>query len=72
MAGARTIARPWSSGTTFFAAPRRAGLREGFPRPRDEVRGSFYAIPVERRLRHPGVVALAEAARDERSGRGRA
>jgi len=30
----------------------------------DDVRESFYAITVERRLRHPGVVALAEAARD--------
>ncbi len=29
-----------------------------------EVRESFYAITVERRLRHPAVVALAEAARD--------
>ncbi|HVI93743.1 MAG TPA: transcriptional activator NhaR [Anaeromyxobacter sp.] len=30
----------------------------------DDVRESFYAITVERRLRHPAVVALAEAARD--------
>jgi LysR family transcriptional activator of nhaA len=30
----------------------------------DEVRESFYAITVERRLRHPAVVTLAEAARD--------
>src|SRR5512141_353571 len=30
----------------------------------DEAREAFYAISVERRLRHPGVVALAEAARD--------
>ncbi len=29
----------------------------------DEVRAAFYAITVERRLRHPSVVALAEAAR---------
>jgi LysR family transcriptional activator of nhaA len=31
----------------------------------DEARESFYAITVERRLRHPAVVAVAEAARDE-------
>src|SRR5512133_2765795 len=30
----------------------------------EDVRESFYAITVERRLRHPAVVALAEAARD--------
>jgi LysR family transcriptional activator of nhaA len=30
----------------------------------DEVKESFYAITVERRLRHPAVVTLAEAARD--------
>jgi LysR family transcriptional activator of nhaA len=30
----------------------------------EEARESFYAITVERRLRHPGVVALADAARD--------
>jgi LysR family transcriptional activator of nhaA len=30
----------------------------------EEAREDFYAITVERRLRHPGVVALAEAARD--------
>jgi LysR family transcriptional regulator, transcriptional activator of nhaA len=30
----------------------------------DEVRETFYAITVERRLRHPAVVAVAEAARD--------
>jgi LysR family transcriptional activator of nhaA len=30
----------------------------------EEARESFYAITVERRLRHPGVAALAEAARD--------
>jgi LysR family transcriptional regulator, transcriptional activator of nhaA len=30
-----------------------------------EVRQSFYAIAVERRLRHPAVVAVAETARDE-------
>lgn len=126
-------------GTTFFAAPRHAGLRRGFPRSlggapvllpsegtalrrsleawfdatgvrpsitgefddsalmkafgarglgvfpapsvlEEEIRGqygvvpigraeeareSFYAITVERRLRHPAVAAVAEAARDE-------
>ncbi len=31
----------------------------------DGAREAFYAITVERRLRHPAVVALAEAARDE-------
>jgi LysR family transcriptional activator of nhaA len=30
-----------------------------------EVRESFYAVTVERRLRHPAVVAVAETARDE-------
>jgi LysR family transcriptional activator of nhaA len=30
----------------------------------EDAREAFYAITVERRLRHPGVVALAEAARD--------
>jgi LysR family transcriptional activator of nhaA len=29
----------------------------------DEVRERFYAISVERRLRHPAVAAIAEAAR---------
>ncbi len=31
----------------------------------DEVREAYHAITVERRLRHPAVVALVEAARDE-------
>jgi LysR family transcriptional activator of nhaA len=31
----------------------------------DELRESYYAITVDRRLRHPAVVAVAEAARDE-------
>jgi LysR family transcriptional activator of nhaA len=30
----------------------------------DAVREAFYAITVERRLRHPAVVAVAETARD--------
>ncbi len=34
----------------------------------DEVRERYYAISVERRLRHPAVVAIAESARD-RAGR---
>jgi LysR family transcriptional activator of nhaA len=129
-------------GTTFFAAPRHAGLRKGFPRSLagapallpsggtalrralegwfettgihptvagefddsalmkafgarglgvfpaptvlendiraqfgvapigrlDDVREAFYAITVERRLRHPAVASLAEAARDELFG----
>ena len=29
----------------------------------DEVRESFYAIAVERKLKHPAIVALSEAAR---------
>ena len=37
----------------------------------EDVREVFYAITVERRLRHPAVVALAEAARDELFGRAR-
>jgi len=31
----------------------------------DEIREQFYAISVERRLRHPAVVAIAEAAREQ-------
>ena len=31
----------------------------------DDVREAYYAITVERRLRHPAVVAVAETARDE-------
>jgi LysR family transcriptional activator of nhaA len=34
----------------------------------EEIRERFYAISVERRLRHPAVVAMAEAARE---GKGR-
>ena len=37
----------------------------------EDVREVFYAITVERRLLHPAVVALAEAARDELFGRAR-
>jgi LysR family transcriptional activator of nhaA len=38
----------------------------------DEVRERFYAISVERRLRHPAVAAIAEAARPRARGRERA
>jgi LysR family transcriptional activator of nhaA len=31
----------------------------------DEIENCFYAITVERRLRHPAVVAIAEAARSD-------
>ena len=34
----------------------------------DEVRERFYAISVERRLRHPAVLAISNAARDELLG----
>jgi LysR family transcriptional activator of nhaA len=60
-----------SRGLGAFAAPSviEAELCEGFalePLGRvDELRETFYAITVERRLRHPAVVAIAEAARDE-------
>jgi LysR family transcriptional activator of nhaA len=36
----------------------------------EEVREAFYAITVERRLRHPAVVSLAGAARDALFGGG--
>jgi LysR family transcriptional activator of nhaA len=57
-------------GLGVFAAP--AVLEDGIRGQYDvaaigrseEIRESFYAITVERRLRHPGVAALAEAARD--------
>ncbi len=56
-------------GTGFFAAPQvledeiRAEYGVVVVGRAEEVRESFYAITVERKLRHPGVVALAEAAR---------
>ncbi len=56
-------------GTGFFAAPQvlEEEIRAEYsvvPIGRvEELRESFYAITVERKLRHPGVVALAEAAR---------
>ena len=34
----------------------------------EEVRERFYAISLERRLRHPAVVALAESARRDMAG----
>ncbi len=37
----------------------------------EEVRESFYAITVERKLRHPGVAQLAEVARDALFGKAR-
>ncbi|HSN91444.1 MAG TPA: transcriptional activator NhaR [Anaeromyxobacteraceae bacterium] len=58
-------------GLGFFAAPRvlEAEIREQYGVTvlgrAEEVREAFYAITVERRLRHPAVVAIAEAARDE-------
>ena len=64
-------------GTGFFAAPQvlEDEIRTAYsvvPIGRaEEVRESFYAITVERKLRHPGVVALAEAARDALAPRGR-
>jgi LysR family transcriptional regulator, transcriptional activator of nhaA len=56
-------------GMGFFAAPslieKEVCAQYGVSRVggADEVRERFYAITVERRLRHPAVVALAEAAR---------
>jgi LysR family transcriptional activator of nhaA len=38
----------------------------------DEIRQGFYAITVERRLRHPAVVAVVETARDAIFGAGHA
>jgi LysR family transcriptional activator of nhaA len=58
-------------GLGFFAAPRvlEAEIRDRYGVQvlgrADDVREAFYAITVERRLRHPAVVAIAEAARDE-------
>ncbi|WP_242343258.1 transcriptional activator NhaR [Anaeromyxobacter terrae] len=57
-------------GLGVFAAPRvleeeiRAELGVQAVGRADDVREAFYAITVERRLRHPAVVAIAEAARD--------
>lgn len=58
-----------AQGTGFFAAPQalEEEIRSEYavvPLGRaEEVRETFYAITVERRIRHPSVVALAEAAR---------
>jgi LysR family transcriptional regulator, transcriptional activator of nhaA len=65
-------------GMGFFAAPAMiekevcAQFGVGVLGRTDEIRERFYAISVERRLRHPAVVAIAEAARGsrERAGRG--
>ncbi len=57
-------------GLGVFAAPRvleeeiRSELGVQVVGRADDVREAFYAITVERRLRHPAVVAIAEAARD--------
>ncbi|HYG68221.1 MAG TPA: transcriptional activator NhaR [Anaeromyxobacteraceae bacterium] len=59
-----------AKGLGFFAAPRvlEAEIREQYGVAvigrSEEVRETFYAITVERRLRHPAVVAIVEAARD--------
>ena len=60
-----------SSGRGVFAAP--AAIEDEVARQfevqivgrTDEVKQSYYAISVERRLRHPAVVAVAESARKE-------
>jgi LysR family transcriptional regulator, transcriptional activator of nhaA len=62
-------------GLGVFAAPRviEDQIREqygvGVVGRAEEVRETYYAITVERRLRHPAVAALAEAAREEIFGR---
>jgi len=58
-------------GMGFFAAPTRienevcAQFDVGVIGRTEEIRERFYAISVERRLRHPAVVAMAEAARPQ-------
>jgi len=62
------------AGCGFFAAP--AAIEEDVKRQYgvrviarvDEVRERFYAISVERRLKHPAAVAIAEGARGELFG----
>ncbi len=60
-------------GMGFFAAPSLierevcAQLGVSVVGRTDEVQARFYALSVERRLRHPGVVAIAEAARTARA-----
>jgi LysR family transcriptional activator of nhaA len=62
-------------GMGFFAAPRvledeiRTQYGVSVLGRAEEVRESFYAITVERKLRHPGVAQLAEAARDALFGK---
>lgn len=57
-------------GLGFFAAPRvlEQEIRDGYDVAivghAEDVRETFYAITVARRLRHPAVVAIVEAARD--------
>ncbi|ACL65288.1 transcriptional regulator, LysR family [Anaeromyxobacter dehalogenans 2CP-1] len=57
-------------GLGVFAAPRvleddiRSQLEVGVIGRAEDVREAYHAITVERRLRHPAVVTLAEAARD--------
>ena len=61
-------------GAGTFAAPtaiaqevgRQIGLRQVGAT--DQVRERFYAVTVERRIRHPAVVAISEAAREELFG----
>jgi LysR family transcriptional activator of nhaA len=66
-----------SQGLGFFAAPAMiekevcAQFGVGVLGRTDEIRERFYAISVERRLRHPAVVAIAEAARALREPAGR-
>jgi LysR family transcriptional regulator, transcriptional activator of nhaA len=63
-------------GLGVFAAPRvleddvRAQHEVAIVGRADDVRETYYAITVERRLRHPAVVALAEAARNALFGEG--
>jgi LysR family transcriptional activator of nhaA len=59
-----------SAGAGLFFAPTaieadvRATYRVGVIGRLDSVRENFYAVSVERRLKHPAVLALCEAARD--------
>ena len=61
---------PWT-GTGVFAAP--TAIADEVARQYkvqavgevEEVRERFYAISIERRLRHPAVVAISQAARED-------
>jgi LysR family transcriptional regulator, transcriptional activator of nhaA len=63
-------------GVGFFAAPSVIerevceGLEVAAVGRADDVREEYWAITVERRLKHPAVAALAEAAREETFARG--